>query len=428
MTGDSDKRQGRIPAYVSRIIESARTLRERGAFEPPPRVVGDAISAAMAKAGTRAQGRDTRTVVMAFALATAFIAALSLCLPYRGIDTMGYGGTIYSPTDVLDCYRLWFDLNVAPLFDNTLYNLTALKLAQFAETHEGGMYTMVTNRAMVTAIVVICGMMLAVSGLLFQTSFRNPLATPSMLGVSDGVTLGCIVFAWLGNGSISEDPVLYLLCVYGFGAATVLVVLLLSRGISGGARYNVFDMLLLGTVITQLLGGVNAFVQNFVMDYGTWQLFYDVQQATDALREPLVRQVVVAVFVLTLLPALVLRFRLNLIAFSNDEGRMMGVRTGVLRGLALVLGASMQLAAIASIGPVAMLSLAVPFLVRYLMPSDFRSQFLGNCLIGTALLLTCMLIQHFAVIDIITVPVGTIVSLLIIPFFVWVVALGRGRW
>jgi iron complex transport system permease protein len=418
----------RDKGYISRVIERARELRERDAFEPSPRVVGSAISAAEAKAETRAQSRDTRKVVVAFAFATAFIAALSLLLPYRGIDTMGYGGTVYSPTDVLDCYRLWFDLNVAPLFDNTLYNLTSLKLTQFSQTHEGGMYTMVTNRVMVTAIVIICGMMLALSGLLFQTSFRNPLATPSMLGVSDGVTLGCIVFATLGNRAISEDPVLYLLCVYGFGAAAVVVVLLLSRGISGGARYNVFDMLLLGTVITQLLGGANAFVQNFVMDFTTWQLFYDVQQAGDALREPLVRWVVLGVFVLTMLPALVLRFRLNLIAFSNDEGRMMGVRTGLLRGLALVLGATMQLAAMASIGPVAMLSLAVPFLVRYLMPSDFRSQFLGNCLVGTALLLTCMLIQHFAVIGIITVPVGTIVSILIIPFFAWVVALGRERW
>jgi iron complex transport system permease protein len=422
VTGDKNK------GYIARVIESARALRERDAFEPPPRIVGDMISAAEAKAETRAQGRDTRRVLIAFGLATAFITALSLCLPYRGIDTMGYPGIVYSPTEVLDCYRLWFDLNVAPLFDNTLYNLTELKLAQFAQIHDETMYTFAINRAMVTAIVMICGMMLAVSGLLFQTAFRNPLATPSMLGVSDGVTLGCIVFATLGNNAISQDPVLYLLCVYGFGAAAVVVVLFLSRGISGGARYNVFDMLLLGTVITQLLGGANAFVQNFVMDYGTWQFFFDVQQAGDALREPLVRGVVVAVFVLTVLPALVLRFRLNLIAFSNDEGRMMGARVGLLRGLALVLGAAMQLAAIASIGPVAMLSLAVPFLVRYLMPSDFRSQFLGNCLIGTALLLTCMLIQHFAVIGIISVPVGTIVSLLIIPFFFWVVALGRERW
>jgi iron complex transport system permease protein len=176
------------------------------------------------------------------------------------------------------------------------------------------------------------------------------------------------------------------------------------------------------------LGGVNSFIQNFVMDYQTWNLFYLVQQAGDALSDPLVRGVVAVVFVITVIPALVLRFRLNLIAFSDDEGRMMGVRPGLLRGLALVLGSAMQLAAIASIGQIAMLSLVVPILVRYLMPSDFRSQYLGNCLVGTALLLVCILIQHFATLGIITVPVGTIVSIFIVPFFVWVIAFGRGRW
>lgn len=422
MAGDRDK------GYAARMIERARELRARDAFEAPPRIVGDVVSAAQAKAETHAEGRLARRMALLFAVIAATIAAFSLCLPYYGIDAMGGAGVVYAPGDVLDCYALWFQMHVAPLFDNTLYNLTGLMLAEFSEVHDAAMYTLVMNRAMVTVVVVGCGIMLAVSGLLFQTAFRNPLATPSMLGVADGVTLGCIVFAMLGNSSITDDPTLYLLCVYGFGALAVAVVLLLSRGISGGARYNVFDMLLLGTVISQLLGGVNAFVQNFVMDYYTWQMFYDVQQAGNALRDPLVQAVIAVVFVITVVPALVLRFRLNLIAFNDDEGRMMGVRVGLLRGLALVLGSAMQLAAIASIGQVAMLSLAVPFVVRYLMPSDFRSQFLGNCLVGMAVLLTCVAIQHFAVIGIIMVPVGTIVSVFIVPFFVWMVAFGRGKW
>jgi iron complex transport system permease protein len=106
----------------------------------------------------------------------------------------------------------------------------------------------------------------------------------------------------------------------------------------------------------------------------------------------------------------------------------MGVRSGLLRGLALVLGSAMQLAAIASIGQIAMLSLVAPILVRYLMPSDFRSQFMGNCLVGTSLLLVAMIIQHFATLGILTVPVGTIVSVFIVPFFIWVIAFGKGRW
>ena len=138
--------------------------------------------------------------------------------------------------------------------------------------------------------------------------------------------------------------------------------------------------------------------------------------------------VVAVVFVVTIVPVWVMRFKLNLVSFSDEEGRLMGVRPRILRGVALVLGSTMQLAAIASIGPVAMLSLAVPFLVRYLMPADFRYQLLGNCILGTIILLVCMDFQHFAIIGFVSVPVGTLVSIVVIPFFVWAVALQSQKW
>lgn len=415
-------------SYADRIIARARELHARDAFEPARHEEGH-VAIAAAKSEAAADFMRGRRLVVLYAVLAAAITAFSLLLPFYGFDTMGVGGTVLAPGDVLDCYGLWFQLNVAPLFDSSLYNRSDIILSSFQEAHGSvGLYPLVINRAAATLIVVVCGVMLALSGLLFQTSFRNPLAAPTALGVSDGVTLGCIIFAMQGYGSIMEAPALYLQLVYGLGVLAVVVVLLLSRGISGGRRYNVLDMLLLGTVICQLLAGVNRFVENFVMSYDTWAMFYDVQQAADALRDPLVRHVVLAVFILTFVPALVLRFKLNLVAFSDDDGKMMGVRAGLLRGAALVLGSAMQLAAIASMGPVAMLSLAVPFVVRYMLPADFGSQFLGNCLVGVTVLLACVCIQHFAVIGFMTVPVGTIVSVFIIPFFIWMVTFGKGRW
>ncbi len=421
-------KKARRRGYVDFMVASARKLHDRDAFEPAQHMLGNEITAADALATTRHAARSSRRLVVVFAIIVAVLGAFSLCLPYRGFDTMGVGGDIYSPADVIDCYVLWFQMNVAPLFDYTLYNRTGLMLAEFIETHDSEMYTLVINRAAVTFIVVLCGIMLALSGLLFQTAYRNPLAVPSSLGVSDGVTLGCIVFTMMGYSSIYANPGLYVLVVYGLGAACVVFVLLASRVFSGGARYNVLDMLLLGTVVAQLLNGIGSFIQNFVMDYTTWDTFYDVQQAAGAAIIPAVQIVVVVVFVVTFIPALFLRFRLNLITFGNDDGRLMGSHAGALRIGALVLGSAMQLAAIASIGPVAMLSLAVPFIVRYMMPADFRSQFLGNCLVGVAVLMACMCIQHFATIGFITVPVGTIVGVFIVPFFIWMVAFGHGRW
>lgn len=414
---------------VDRIIARARELDARDAFEPATRMFPRRqVSAAQAKSTTAMHKRNSRRITVAFIIALVVIAGISLCLPYYGVGSQGQSGGVYTPDVVLASWALWFKMNVLPLFDSTLYNHNTQLLTQFAALYGVGTYTLVINRAAVTFLVVLCGVMLALSGMLFQMSFRNPLAAPTMLGVSDGVTIGGIIYCMLGYINITDEPALYALLVYGMGAVAVVFVLFASRLLSGGKRYSVMDMLLLGTVVCQLLGGASQFVQNFVMDDSTWANFYNVQQASNALTEPVLQAVVVVIFIVTFAITFVLRFKLNLVAFDNDTGEMMGVRTGVLRGVALVLGSAMQLAALASIGQVAMLSMAVPFLVRFLMAADFRTQFLGNVLIGSTLLLMCMVFQHFIVIGLTTPPIGTIVSVLIVPFFVWAVALSKGRW
>ncbi|MCD8199687.1 MAG: iron ABC transporter permease [Coriobacteriaceae bacterium] len=421
MNGSEDKRRS------SRIIARAKELHEDEAFAPARRGTLS-VSAAEVKADVKRDAKHTRRLIVIFVVISVAVALFSLLLPYVGFDTMGVGLTIYPPSTVIDAYGLWFNMNVMPLFDATLSNRTGQMMAAFVETYGDGVYNYVINRVVVTFIVILCGVSLALSGLLFQTAFRNPLAAPSSLGVSDGMTLGCLIFTMMGFSTIAQNPTLYVLLTYGIGAGSVAVVLLVSRFFAGGARYNVLDMLLIGTVVSTFVGGVDSFVQNFQLSDSAWFAFFDIQQATDALLTPIVRNVAMIGFVVTFVPALILRFRLNLIAFPDEEGRMLGIRAGVLRVFALIIGAAMQLIAIVSIGQVAMLSLAVPFVVRYALPADFRSQFLGNALIGCTVLLIAVAIQHFAVFGIITMPVGTIVSIFIIPFFVWMVAFGKGGW
>ncbi len=314
-----------------------------------------------------------------------------------------------------------------PLFDSTLSNRTGAMLAAFEQAHPNVIYQLVIQRGIVTLVVVACGILLAVSGMLFQTSFRNPLATPTALGVSDGVSVGFIIFSFLGYSSAGDNMPLYLVLVYGFGALAVVFVIVASRLVSGRG-FNVFDMLLLGTVVCQLLGGVVSYVTTFGMDIETWERFYEIQQAGNVLSYPQTWLVVAVVFIVTTIPVWVLRFKLNLVSFPDEEALLMGVRPRVLRGVALVLASAMQLAAIASVGQVAMLSLAVPFLVRYLMPAEFRYQLLGNCILGSIVLLACVAFQHFAIIGSVSVPIGTLVSVVVVPFFVWAVAIQSQKW
>ena len=411
-------------SYADRIIERARELRESDAFALREHT-GFAIPTDTVKEQRRFTKRSIRQTIVLCVAIIVVIMGMSLCLPYNTGGSQ-YAGVVYSPADVASCWALWFQTTIMPLFDSTIANRSTAMIAQFMiDTNVA--YWLVIERGAVTLLLLALGFMLAVSGMLFQTTFRNPLATPTMLGVSDGVTVGYIIFACLGYTAASDNMPLYLLLAYGFGALAVVVVLGLSRAV-GGKRFNVFDMLLLGTVICQLLGGVINYITNFGMDTTTWEHFYDIQQSGDAMSDPLTWAIVVVLFIVCAVPLFVYRFKLNLLAFSEEETRLMGSRPTVLRAFALVLGSIMQLAAIASIGQVAMLSLAVPFVVRYLMPSEARYQLLGNFLLGSIALLACYAVMHFAVIGLVPIPLGTIVSVLIVPFFIWAVALQSNKW
>lgn len=424
MRGVSDSQR----AYARKLFERARDLSESDAFAPPPSGVGKAITPEAAREDIRQAKRKNRRMIIICSVVLVIIAAFSLHLPYYGSKWAGDGSVVYSTMDVLSCYKLWFQCTVMPLFDNTLYN----QITSMQQGFDMSMYGLLMNRAAATLVIVACGFMLAVSGLLFQASFRNPLAAPTMLGVSDGVSLGMIVFTFLGYTSVAANASMYLLCVYGCGVVVLLLVLVLSRFMAGGRKYSAMDMLLIGNVMSQLLGGVVSYITNFGMDLTTWNNFYEIQQGMGQMDEPLTWAVVLVVTVATMVPVFLLRFRFNLVSYSNEEQRMLGARPGLLRGAALALGCVMQLAAIASIGQVAMVSLAVPFLVRYMFRNEFRSQLLGNFLVGSVVLLLCAAIQVFAVFSnqwgSVGMPLGTIVAFVIMPFFVWMMALQKRGW
>ena len=411
--------------YARELRRRARELYEEDAFATAD---DEKLTAGLEAARERLQAerRQKRKRIAVFGAVCVVFVLLSLPLPYS--PDYANQHIVYSPSEVLDSYRLFFQMNVAPLFDPSAAPVAEQWQEDLADSSGAMTYYQVTMRFALTMLTVACAWLLAVSGMLFQTSFRNPLAVPSMLGVSDGVTVGYIVFMALGNTAMANNPALFFLCTYGCGMAIAAVVLFASRFVAGSKTYNVMDMLLIGTVIAQIAGGVVNFYVNYGMDSSSLLVYYDLLQSIDAATEPLTYAVVGIVLVATGVPVILMRFRMNLLSFSNIEARMMGARPDALRWLALACGGLMQLAALTSIGQVAMVSLAVPFLARYLFPSDFSSQLVGNLLVGVPLLLASQMLCHFIVVNFQPMNVGTLVSLVIIPVFVWMMALQKRGW
>ena len=156
--------------------------------------------------------------------------------------------------------------------------------------------------------------------------------------------------------------------------------------------------------------------------------FYDFQYAMGNGSEPIVLVSVVVVALLTVVPTYLLRFRLNLVCFTDEEGITLGVDPGRLRFVALGLATTMVIGSIVAVGQVAIVSLAVPYLVRYAFGADMRRQMLGNFFLGSLILLACEAIASLLAFGSTMAPVALIVNLAVVPFFIWMMALQRRSW
>lgn len=186
-------------------------------------------------------------------------------------------------------------------------------------------------------------------------------------------------------------------------------------------------MILMGTIISQLLNVLILYVQANFMDDQMWGDYYLLTNATNVIGPWMFGTLAIGGIV-ALVPVVLFRFKLNLISFSDEETRLLGVNPTKLRIVALTCGSLMILVAQLNAGQVAMVSLVVPFLVRALFGSEFRKQLGGNLLMGAIVLLVCGDLSTTIIFDGLAVGLAPVVSILVLPLFVWIMALQQRSW
>ena len=364
----------------------------------------------------RDEKRTMRRKYLLFGLVLLVLVAFSLCI------SDGYYGKIYYPVEVVQCYAAWFEVTGAQLFDP----LNADRV-YFAVMERLPMYNDVIYTVLSVFKYVGCGVLLAVSGMLYQNTFRNPIAAPSMLGVTGGINAALLVLVLqFGYGATQQMGMYYLYCYIG-GALVLGLVLLGGKYMSGKGEFNVVNMLLIGTIVSQLLGVIVTYVQNMVLDEAAWDAFRLLQTATGLDTGYTYASLLIGGIV-ALVPVIAFRFRLNLVAFDDAEMRLLGVNADALRVLALVCGSIMILTAQVNAGQVAMVSLVIPFVVRAVFGSEFRKQLIGNVLCGAIVLLIAGDLVSYIAINEVNLDIGSVVTICAMPLFVWMVARGQRTW
>lgn len=269
---------------------------------------------------------------------------------------------------------------------------------------------------------MMAGAGLAVSGLLMQTVFRNPLAGPSVLGISSGASLG-VAFVVLLSGSIGGFA-LSKLGVIGEVTVTVsaivgsLLVMALIAYVSQKVQGNV-TLLIIGVMIGYIANAVIGVLKFFSVEediraYVIWGLGSFARVSGG-------QTMVFVVIMLLVLPLSFLLVKtLNLLLLGDSYARNLGL--DVKRSRLIVIAYSGILVALvtAYCGPIVFLGLAVPHLCRGMFRSSNHAIILpASMLAGASLALLCNIIARMPGFEG-ALPVNSVTALVGAPVVMWV--------
>jgi iron complex transport system permease protein len=269
---------------------------------------------------------------------------------------------------------------------------------------------------------LLAGIGLSVSGLLMQTLFRNPLADPSLLGISSGSSLGVALVILLGTATGLSVNALALWSTFGVTVAAFLgafAVLLLILALSSRLR-SMVSLVLVGIMIAYIAGSVTDILKFFSQKEGLhsfviWGMgsFSNVSKA----QLPFFAIAVVGGAVASFL----LFKTLNLLLLGERYAENLGVN--IRRSSMLIILASGFLTALitAFCGPIAFLGLAVPHIARFLFKSsDHKLLIPATAFIGMDLALFCNLIARLPSFEG-NLPINSVTALIGAPIVLWVI-------
>lgn len=246
-----------------------------------------------------------------------------------------------------------------------------------------------------TALVAGAG--LSVSGLQMQTVFRNPLAGPSVLGISSGASMG-VAFVVLLSGSLGGvalsklgfmgEIALTIAAIAGSLSIMALIVFV-SQKVRGNVTLLIIGVMI-GYIANAVIGVLKFFsVEEDIRTYVIWGLGSFARVSGD-------QMTLFICIMLVLLPLSFLLIKtLNLLLLGDAYARNLGLN--IKRARLLVITCSGVLVAIvtAYCGPVIFLGLAVPHLCRGMFrTSDHRILMPASLLVGASLALVCNLIAR----------------------------------
>ncbi|MEA1892383.1 MAG: iron ABC transporter permease [Campylobacterota bacterium] len=260
------------------------------------------------------------------------------------------------------------------------------------------------------------GTILALSGLLFQTIFRNALMTPYTLGISSGAVLGAGIAIKLGLGSLAFG--IAAIGIFGFfGAMLTILLLIYLASYLKNSHYE--SLLLLGIALSLFYTSalMVLFYLGSTMQNDMLLRFTMGSLSVIGWIHPMVMGVI---GFLLFLVVYMYRYELQLLSISDEGAKLRGVDTKKVT-LTLLIVSSIAIGTLVSIsGPIGFVGLIVPHIVSKLYPLLVSHRITKTALFGGFFLVFCDTLTR-AIQTQSELPIGIVTALIGGPFFIYLI-------
>lgn len=273
-------------------------------------------------------------------------------------------------------------------------------------------------------VALVAGMGLAIAGCVMQNTLRNPLASPSTLGVSGaavfGANIGIIVLdagntmSTAGDAVVINNPYVVTICAFSSSMIAVAIILALAklRGFSPEA------IVLAGVALGSIFGAGTTLIQYFATDIkiaaAIFWTFGDLGRASwnEAM-------IIAAVIFGAMVYFFFQRWNYNALANGEDTAKSLGVNTDRVRFWGLFTSALVTSVTVSFLGMIGFVGLIAPQIMRRIIGEDHRFLIPASALAGAVVLLTSDTIARTLISPVI-LPVGAITSILGGPMFLYI--------
>ncbi|MDD5439769.1 MAG: iron ABC transporter permease [Candidatus Omnitrophica bacterium] len=263
-------------------------------------------------------------------------------------------------------------------------------------------------RLLRVVMAVLVGSGLAVSGIVLQSTLRNPLADPYLLGTSSGAGLGAACAAIFGIG---QD--LFPVAAFLGAVASIILVYLVARQ---GGKIPAHSLILSGVIVSIALSGIMVFLISISPDEALHGLMWWIWGSLEVFDLRLILAVSIIVG-LGIFVVYIFSQDLNAMSIGEEEAIHLGIHTETVKKLLLVVTALITASLVCIAGIIGFVGLVVPHMMRFIVGPNHKALIPASCLGAAAFMMFSDTIGH-AAFSPLEIPIGVVTAIVGAPVFI----------